>query len=373
MKCCGCGVKLQSIDKSLPGFIESSILSSLGEESYCSRCYNIIHYGKHFDPILSNKDYYNKIDIIKDTKSIILLIVDVLNIESSFIPNMDKHIGNNPVIICVNKIDILPKDVHLHNIEQYIRHLSSINNINLSSVVMMSSLKNKNIDLVLNKIEKLKSKISLSNKEVIDTYVLGCASTGKSTFINTVKKMYSQSKTMLTTSSQYQTTLDFIKVPYLDKEFLIDTPGFINYSSYGAYLSYESQEILSPKSYIKPRTYQLNSDQTIFLGGLARVDFFEGEKINVSFYVSNKLYLHRTKTLNATDCYSKNVKTLLMPPINDIELEKINNFKEEIYNISNSSDLFISGLGFIHITGINIKIKVYVAKDIKISLIDTII
>lgn len=372
MKCAGCGIKLQYINPELPGYIRTDISSALGEEAYCERCFNIIHHGKHYDPILSNKEYYNKIDCIKDKKAIVLLIIDILNITDSFIPNMSIHIGSNPVIICVNKVDIMPKDVHLHNIETQVRSIAAKENLNVSSVIMMSSLKKKNIDLVIEKIEKLKYKLSKSSKDHFDTYVLGCASTGKSTFINSVKQLYSNNKTLLTTSSQYQTTVDFVKVAYLKNCFMIDTPGYINYSSYGSRLLFESQEILNPKSYLKPKTFQLNNDQTIFLGGLARIDFCGEGKVNASFYVSNNLYLHRTKTINADDCYKNHVKELLSPPTNDLELEKVKIEEITEFSFNETSDLFIAGIGFIHIKGENMKVIVHTAKGISVKLLKSI-
>ena len=116
--------------------------------------------------------------------------------------------------------------------------------------------------------------------------------------MNQIGKLYLNHQTdVITTSSQFQTTLDFIKWPLDQKNYIIDTPGIINPKNYGAYLENESVKILTVKKYIKPRTFQLNPDQTIFLGGLASIDFYGENKINASFFVSNELYLHRTKTI----------------------------------------------------------------------------
>lgn len=44
------------------------------------------------------------------------------------------------------------------------------------------------------------------------------------------------------------------------------------------YLSPKELKIVSPKKEIKPKTYQLNPEQTLFLGGLSRFDFINGER-----------------------------------------------------------------------------------------------
>ena len=63
-----------------------------------------------------------------------------------------------------------------------------------------------------------------------------------------------------------------------------------------------------------------------------------------------------------------------MPPHNDAELERLTEQKEEMFNIEDGAyDLLISGLGFVHIVGSNICVKVKTHKNISVSLVDTFI
>ena len=72
---------------------------------------------------------------------------------------------------------------------------------------------------------------------------------------------------------------------------------------------------VSPKKEIKPKTYQLNPEQTLFLGGLGRFDFVAGDKQGFTAYFDNELKLHRTKLQGASEFYDKHVGSLLVPPI----------------------------------------------------------
>ncbi|MBS2634289.1 hypothetical protein KFY46_26625, partial [Salmonella enterica subsp. enterica serovar 1,4,[5],12:i:-] len=65
---------------------------------------------------------------------------------------------------------------------------------------------------------------------------------------------------------------------------------------------------------IKPKTYQLNAGQTLFLGGLGRFDFIDGDKQGFTAFFDNNLKLHRTKLDGADAFYDKHVGSLLMPP-----------------------------------------------------------
>ena len=72
-KCIGCGIKLQTVDENLPGYVPLLVSADLGENVYCKRCFQIIHNGKKYDPQISDNDYYEKISVIKDKTAIVIL------------------------------------------------------------------------------------------------------------------------------------------------------------------------------------------------------------------------------------------------------------------------------------------------------------
>lgn len=381
-KCIGCGIKLQTNSEELPGYVPKLISIESTDNIYCQRCFQIIHNGKKYKPLISHTDYYHKISILKNKKALIVLMIDIMDIYGGFIPYLADYIGNNPVIVVVNKVDIMPKDVRLKKIDERIREIASNESLNVLSVIMISAIKKQNLDKVLLKILKIKEnhdkkQFGYKNKrqnKLSECYILGCASVGKSTFINAIKQIYLNDDTKITTSDQFQTTMEFIKV-FVDKDnYIIDTPGLINKRSFGAYLDYESVKKLTPKSYLKPRTFQLKPDQTIFMGGLVKLDFLSGIKINVSFYTSNELYLHRTKTINAEGIFTTQLGKLLVPPISKEEMEKIKDTKTHLFEIKEGAfDLLISGVGFVHIVGENISIKVTLFEEINVLLVPSFI
>ena len=305
-------------------------------------------------------------------------MIDVMDIYGGFIPRLSEAIGDNKLIVLVNKVDVIPKSIKLKAIETRVKNVALENNLKLESVMLISSKSKNNINKVVEKIAKLKRPFKGHKKHITtfeDCYVIGCASVGKSTFLNAISELYlNDNKNRLTTSDQFNTTIDFIKIPLDQKDYIIDTPGIINTSSYGAYLDYESVKVLTPKAYLKPKTFQLHPDQTIFLGGLARMDFVSGDKINVSFYTSNDLYLHRTKTINADNIYETQILQLLKPPYSKEELERIKDFKEVTFKIEEGAyDVLISGIGFIHVVGTNIEFRVRVHKNIDVRMVETFI
>ncbi len=80
-------------------------------------------------------------------------------------------------------------------------------------------------------------------------------------------------------------------------------------------LNPEELKVITPKKEIKPRSYQLNPDQTLFFGGLARLDIETKERMSVVVYLSNELEIHRRKTEGSDEFYEKHVGELLTPPL----------------------------------------------------------
>lgn len=376
-KCIGCGVKLQSIDENQAGYVKEIVLIENGDDVYCKRCHDIIHRNKKYDVVEDVDGYYEKIKNIKDTKSLILLLVDIFDINNGFIPKLSEYVGRNEVLVLVNKCDIIPKSIKMHKIEEYTRTVAKRQNLNIIGVMMISSKNNKDIIKVVEKVRKLKYRYKTKHKVGFnDCYVMGCASVGKSTFINGVIKEYLEGKNFITTSAQYHTTVDIIKIPLDSNSYIIDTPGIVSKKSFGNYLSYESMQDLRPTTYIKPKTYQLNNDQTIFLGSLCRIEFCEGENISASFYVSNNLYIHRTKTIKADELLNLQKNKLLVPPYTKEESDLLSDICVHEYFVKNKDDekdLLIPNVGFVHLSGDNLKVKVYTDKKIKLVIEDNFI
>ncbi len=60
----------------------------------------------------------------------------------------------------------------------------------------------------------------------------------------------------------------------------------------------------------------MNEGQTLFFGGLARIDYVSGGKRPLICYFSNELNIHRTKTENANELWRNQLGAVLAPPNN---------------------------------------------------------
>lgn len=377
MKCLGCGVKVQSTDPNLPGYVSEIHIIENGDNVYCKRCFDVIHYNRRYTVPPENKAFIAKMKSLqkKNSKDVILLMVDVLDIYGGFIDGLDELIGNLPVIVLINKIDLMPKSIKLKHLELTTREIGKSLGLNIISVYPISAKSKKNIETVVNKIDKLRYSRYSRKTNFDNCYVVGCASVGKSTLINSLREMcFGENLYPITTSDQFQTTLDLIKIELGNKFFIYDTPGIINQKSFNAYLNYDSVKILTPKTYLKVRTYQLKNNQTIYLGGLVRTDFIEGENISVSCFVSNQLYVHRTKTEQADHLYETQTFKMLVPPLEQDELDKLGNLKTyelDCFENNKFYDIIIPGVGFLHVKGDNLKIKLTLSEKVSYRVVES--
>src|SRR5699024_5615591 len=107
-----------------------------------------------------------------------------------------------------------------------------------------------------------------------DVYIVGCTNVGKSTFINSLIKVFGGDTEQLITTSHFPgTTLDMIDIPLDDGKVMYDTPGIINHHQMAHFIDKRELSLITPKREIKPIVFQLNEGQTLFFGGLARFDF----------------------------------------------------------------------------------------------------
>ncbi len=348
LRCIGCGALLQNIDNQKAGYVPNKALSSNDEILVCQRCFRLRHYNEITPISITQDDFYRVVSQIAFTDSLVVKIIDIFDIEGSIIPQISKLTNHNDLIVLINKRDLLPKSVKDSKLLHHVKNILSAHYLKPLDVMIMSAIKRYNLDEVIDKIIKVASGR--------DIYVVGATNVGKSTFINQILKSYAgANENVITVSQQAGTTLDMIKIP-IDNNYIIDTPGIINDIQVTHYLNHESIKVITPKKEIKPKVYQLNSNQTLFLNGFARIDFIKGDKTSFIVYSSEKIKIHRTKQEKADYFYEKHRYDLLLFPT---KKEKFVLKKHKLYVKSKKQDIVLPGLGFITVKG-PIEIEVYV-------------
>jgi len=355
--CQGCGSVIQTEHPNEAGYAPVSALEK--DVILCKRCFRLKHYNEIQDVAITDADFLKMVSSIRDRNGLIVHIIDVFDVDGTLLSNLPRITGDNPIILVGNKLDLLPKSTNENKLKQWLRHEASQLGIKIKDVVLISSVKGKGIDELKQKIE--------AHRSGKDVFIVGVTNVGKSTFINRLIKESTGEEDAITTSYFPGTTLGFIEIPLDEDSFLVDTPGIVNKQQMAHYVSEKELKMITPKKEIKARVYQLQEQQTLYIGGLVRLDFIKGEKQSFVCYFSNDLTIHRTKLENADELYRKHAGELLSPPYKE-QLEDFPPLTAHSFKIEKGKvDIVFPGLGWISVQGEGATVAAHSPKGVSVT------
>ena len=315
-KCTGCGVELQTENKEKEGFVEDI------NNKLCTRCFKLKNYGEYKEVSLDNEDFTKILkEIPKD--SLVVYLTSLLNINLDYLENL------NNVILVLTKKDLLPKSVQDYKLINYIKNITN----NYLDIEIISTIKNYNLDILLNKIKKY-------NKNNNKVYFVGMTNSGKSTLINKMIKNYTDKEIEVTTSIYPSTTLDKVEIELGDIK-IIDTPGLLNRGSTLKNITLKEIKKITPKKEIKPRSYQLKGKGSLLIEDYIRLDYYADN--NITIYIANNLNITKMTQNNP----------------------KLKENKKITFNLEEGKDIVVEDLCFIKFTKKG-KVDIYTKYDVNI-------
>jgi len=357
LKCIGCGITIQTENPDIEGFAPESSLQN--EELVCRRCFRLRNYNELQPVSLTGDDFLNILNGIGQKDGIVVKIVDIFDFNGSWIPGLHRFVGNKDIILIGNKSDLLPKSINPNRLINWMKAEAVKLGLKPVDVLLVSAFKGQGMEEALTAIDR--------RRRGKDVYVVGCTNTGKSTFINRIIQGETGTKEVITTSHFPGTTLDLVEIPLDDGKAIYDTPGIINDHQIAHHLDAVELKVITPKTELKPKVFQLNPEQSLFIGGLARFDFISGERSSFTIHVSNRLEIHRTKLANADALYEKHLGGMLSPPSEE-SIEKMPPLVRHEYSIKTAkTDIVISGLGWITVQKPGV-VAVYAPKGVDVLL-----
>lgn len=355
--CTGCGVLIQTESPERAGYVPARALQR--EQLVCRRCYRIRHYNEVAETELTADDYRDILAQIAAVDALVVQLVDIFDLEGSWIRGLPRYIGDNPVLLVANKVDLLPQQTNRGKLENWLRRSAKEWGIKPVDVIVCSVKKNINVTEVVEKIAHY--------RRGRDVYVVGATNVGKSSLINRLLHDYGEgSGEEITTSFYPGTTLNTIRIPLEEEREIVDTPGIVNTDRLSEMVSAQELSAIIPQTWLRPKVYQLDAGQTLFFAGLARIDFKRGPRQPFVCYMAKDLYIHRTKTERADALYRDHVGEMLSPPN---EVGALPPLSKRSYGVKREkTDIVISGLGWMTCRGDAADLDVYAPKGVAVSL-----
>lgn len=363
--CEGCGALLQTEDPAEVGYIPSSTLEK--DQLICQRCFRIKHYNEVQPVQVNENDFLQILHRIDQTDSLVIQVLDLFDIDGTFIAGLPRFIGKNPYIMVANKIDLFPKSIHHNRIKHWLTQYAREHGLYPEEIFLISAEKNTGLDDLTKYIEQ--------NRKEQDVIVIGATNVGKSSLINRlIPLLQGKKKTELTTSRFPGTTLNTVSIPLKDGYQMVDTPGVVHKERFIEWVTPNTLKIISPRKQMKPTVFQLHGQQTLFIGGLARIDQTGNTDNSFVCYFSNEIPIHRTKLEKADLLYQQHLGELLSPPSKDEAATFPPLIKHSFKVTTNKKkDIVISGLGWITIDGDNTSVDIYAPKGIGVHIREALI
>eukprot|EP00587_Corethron_hystrix_P001885 CAMPEP_0113302380 /NCGR_PEP_ID=MMETSP0010_2-20120614/3217_1 /TAXON_ID=216773 ORGANISM="Corethron hystrix, Strain 308" /NCGR_SAMPLE_ID=MMETSP0010_2 /ASSEMBLY_ACC=CAM_ASM_000155 /LENGTH=793 /DNA_ID=CAMNT_0000156161 /DNA_START=305 /DNA_END=2686 /DNA_ORIENTATION=+ /assembly_acc=CAM_ASM_000155 len=382
------------------------------KRTICQRCHHLQNYGEvrtelrpgwTEEPLLSQEAFRELLYPIRDRDAVVVALVDLFDFGGSVLPELDAIAGeHNPVILAVNKADLLPEKMGQLRAESWVRSELDYMGVRCvgqrrGDVRLVSAQTGFGVSNLISRARKLADEIEG------DIYVVGAANAGKSTLMNRLiqenakkslrfkknmpkkkveelkkKKLRkgNKPKGMITASPLPGTTLEFIKLKIGEGLSLYDTPGLLVPGTLTSKLTPAELKMVVPKKKIDAVTIRISSGSCVLVGGLARIEVVDGSKpFLFTFYVSNEIKLHPTSSDKAEEFVVKHVGGLLTPPMDAERVAELGEFESHLLDIEcfgwkeAAADVAIRGLGWIAVTGAGVaKVRVSVPKGTGISV-----
>src|SRR5699024_11869891 len=116
--CIGCGVTLQTEDKEALGYIPAAQLNKT--DLVCKRCFQLRHYNKQQPVSLESDDFLQLVSQVSETDSLVVHLVDIFDVDGTLLKSLPRIVGNNPILLVGNKVDLLPKSTNLHKLKKWL-------------------------------------------------------------------------------------------------------------------------------------------------------------------------------------------------------------------------------------------------------------
>ncbi|MCI3923186.1 ribosome biogenesis GTPase YqeH [Paenibacillus sp. TRM 82003] len=364
-RCSGCGIRIQTEKKDALGYVPTAAAERT--PIVCQRCFRMKHYNEASSVTPDQGEFLRLLNGVGETRSLVVHIVDIYDFEGSLISGLQRFVGNNEVVLVVNKIDLLPPGINANRILNWVQRRAKEEGLRTADIVLVSAKRGTGFERLAETIEAHRSGRSV--------YIVGATNVGKSSLVNRLIADYSDLDAEVTVSSYPGTTLDLIHIPLDDDADIIDTPGIVYDTRLTERVPKAYLDMIVPNRPVKPMTYQLDERQTLFFGALARFDFVEGAHQSFTCYVAPSLTIHRTKLERADELYASHAGELLQPPKKE-DLGELPPLTKHRFRVKpgTQTDLYISGLGWIKANSTaGAIVDVHVPKGVKAIQRDSLI
>ncbi len=366
-RCYGCGAILQGEDPSKEGYIAPRLLSSnLDTILFCDKCYNEERFNQQPHPLTAGQGFLTMLSDAAASDALIVYVVDLFSFECSFVREVNETIKNSPLLVIANKRDLLPSSAKDDDLREYVAHRFRAARLKVKAEdVVLASLSESMED------QDYQALID-QKRRAHDVYVIGAQKAGKTIFLQTFLRHYvNRSNRNIVTKNYPGTDLRLLEIPLDGSSSIYDTPGTPLNNTLPAKLETGAGFEFYPTIPVAARKEQLSAGDSLFIGGVARIDLLKTAKKGrqeVRLYFGDKVRTKKVGALRHPDAEFADVlvKKSLLPSSKLFNSPKDFDVYEVDVEEEGRRDIGIAGLGWISFLGDGQKFNVYVPHGVDV-------
>ncbi len=355
--CLGCGAVIQYEDPNASGYIPRGKKEAA---RLCQRCFQLRHYGKFKKEKMSEYSIWQFINKAIGSSELTVLVVDAFDPEGS-LPLEWASLLKPPVLMVVNKADLIPPKTPWMEVEEWFRGLweKRFPGIELTQVIALSAKR-------LGKKEQLLLlKEALRGKRVA---LVGTANAGKTSLLNALldEEPRKKGKKSIPTVSSFPGTTQGV-TPWLIRSYdikLYDTPGLFPGTRMSDQLCPECVGRMLPENKLQLKIWELPLQDGVLFGALAGIWNLSTVVQPLFFFSSDRITLHRGKGEKIEKLMREAPEWLTACCPQD----RLWKMEEKIISVPPGNDLYISGLGWVAVKKETAELRVLVPEGVEIGI-----
>ncbi len=348
-RCFHCGAVLQTKNSKEPGYILESTIENNKPDAllYCNRCYSKIK-ALNYSELDQNVDDDLKL-ILKDalaTDALLIWVVDLFAFNGVFNPDIVKIAKKLDVLVLATKRDLFPRVVKNEVLTAFIEERFNEVGINPIAIHLFgheSDIDPKDLIAKLNNLRKGK-----------DVYMVGSATSGKTSIINKILTGY-VNKSKWTINSEYykDTKSKILEVPLSNSSFLYELPGFPLSTSAASKVEKEVAKTLMPKKSIKMTQRNMIKGDAILVGNLVQFSMIKGRTSIMRLYAAEGVEIKKCKISQIPEVEQENNRKRNIRPYSEnfTDFSDYDVFDYEMENDGKFHDISIQGIGWFTFVG----------------------
>jgi ribosome biogenesis GTPase A len=254
--CQGCGAVLHDAHPTQEGYVPASVYARRhdGVAVTCQRCFQLVHYRKPSTVVASSDAFTAMLHDVGQQSGLVVHVVDIADCEATWIDALPRFVGERPIVLVANKMDVLPRGTSLTRMRDRVWQFVRAQSWRVADVHVVSAAQRIGV-----------APLAQALSQHARVFFVGATNVGKSTLVNALAACDGATSS-LTVSPMPKTTLQAVHVALPNGRTYVDTPGIVYGRRLIERVPHEYGEAMRMQGHIRPVTQRVRSGQALHIG-----------------------------------------------------------------------------------------------------------